>query len=264
MPTFRQTNTLKPTADQFNELFDLRANTFWKYGAYSWVDPKTIYANVTEMRDDLRELLFSTSTFWQMFWEDDTLLGFRSFEPCYVNTLGVPAVSYNSPFNSMFESGWEQTTLKNNIAISRPSPSIGDVTWAWTRPEVSPIWNNNDGETFYEAMREYAFERAYSTAYGSLQKQLLWNNRHLETIKYDIWLKYGFKYDGEVKESGFNVDDSETTIYRLIGGDSLGWPRYHALYHKDNVERPEYVARPHMETLDDATEPPAPVPIPTV
>ena len=197
MPTFRQTNTLKPTADQFNELFDLRANTFWKYGAYSWVDPKTIYANVTEMRDDLRELLFSTSTFWQMFWEDDTLLGFRSFEPCTVNTLGVPAASYNSPFNSMFESGWEETTLKNNIAISRTSPSMGDVTWAWTRPEVSPIWNNDDGESFYQAMHEYAFERAYSTAYGSLQKQLIWNNRHLETIKYDIFLKYGFKYDNE-------------------------------------------------------------------
>ena len=263
MPTFRQTNTLKPTEDQFNELFDLRINTFWKYKAYSWVDPSTIYSSPEEMRDDVREWTFENSVFWQMFWEDDVLLGFRSFERCDINSA-TPSVTDNSPIHKIFgkESRWWTRTLKNNIAISRKSPSLGDVTWAWNRPEVSPVWNNNDGETFYEAMYYNGFDRAYSTSYGSLQKQLIWNNRDKETIKYDIFLQGGYKFNGEIVPAGFDVNDDETHIYRLIGGDSLGWPRYHALYHMNNSERPDTVFRPYIESIDDAP-PVAPIPPPT-
>ncbi len=276
MPTFRQTNTITPTEDQFNELFDLRINTFWKYKAYSWFDPQLVYDSPTDMRNKVREELFEKSTFWQMFWEDDVLLGLRSFEPSTMYDASVPYVTIHSPFHKMFadDENWMYDTLKINIAISRPSPSIGDVTWAWTRPEVSPVWDNKDGETLYEAFRNTGFKRAYSTCYGSLQKQLLWNNRHQETVKYDIFLQGGYNFDeseeysiatgDEIGQAGFDINDDETHIYRLIGGDSLGWPRYHALYHLNNAERPDTAPKPYIESEDSPDKPPvAPIPEPT-
>ena len=252
----------------------MRINTFWKYKAYSWFDPQLVYDSPTDMRNKVREELFEKSTFWQMFWEDDVLLGLRSFEPSTMYDASVPYVTIHSPFHKMFadDETWMHDTLKINIAISRPSPSIGDVTWAWTSPEVSPVWDNKDGETLYEAFRNTGFKRAYSTCYGSLQKQLLWNNRHQETVKYDIFLQGGYNFDeteeysiatgDEVGQAGFDINDDETHIYRLIGGDSLGWPRYHALYHMNNSERPDTVFRPYIESIDDAP-PVAPIPPPT-
>ena len=40
MGTYRQTNTIRPTEEQFVELFDLHKQTFWDYAAYTWYDPK--------------------------------------------------------------------------------------------------------------------------------------------------------------------------------------------------------------------------------
>ena len=125
MPTFRQTNTLKPTEEQFKELFDLRINTFWKYGAYSWADPKTIWETPEDMRDKVWILLDSNTIIWQMYWEDDILLGLRSFEPCISSVIGSVPITEYTPFNKIFGEGtnWEIHTLRCNIALSRPSPS---------------------------------------------------------------------------------------------------------------------------------------------
>jgi len=263
MPTFKQTNKLKPTEEQFKELFDLRINTFWKYGAYSWADPKTIWKSPEEMRDNVWLKLKDSTLIWQMYWEDDVLLGFRSFERCTTMNIGsAPVNKEYSPFNKMFgeDTGWELRTLRCNIALSRPSPSMGNMGWMY-EPFVAPTWDNNDGESLYQAMIDFAFDRAYAPTYGSLQKQLIWNNRDSESIKHDIFLQAGFKYNNEISPAGFDINDDETHIYRLIGGDSMGWPRFHALYHQNNASRPEVVPRPYMETLDSPDKPPvAPIP----
>lgn len=253
---YRQTNTLRPTEDQFNELMVLQKNTFWEHGAYSWYDPKKIFTDYDDMKDRIIPWSLSSAYFFQMWWEDDTLLGFRAFMPSeieedYVGGMihtasddgPIPKIIGDDPF-------WKEKTAKTDIFIGRPDSTGSQQNWMFHRPEVAPVWDNGDGESLHQALWQHGLERAYSCAHGKLQKQHLWNNRDCECFKHDIFLQHGYSFN-ERKQLGFEVDTQESFIYRLVGGHSLGWPTRHALYHIDNAERPDQVPLPYIPSRDE-------------
>ena len=261
---YRQTNTLRPTEEQFKELFDLQINTFWKHKAYTYYDPQLVFSSKEEMRDMICEWSLNISTFFQMWWEDDTLLGFRSFLPCQTSedVVGgtVQTATPDGPISKIIGEGYERTTLRTDIFIGRPDSTGSQENWMFKRPEVAPVWNNNDGESVYQAIIDNGFERAYSCAHGMVQKQHLWNNRDTDAIKHDIFLKYGYSFS-ESRELGFDPDEQKSFIYRLVGGESIGWPPIHSSYHHQNTTRPDKVERPFMVTRDDPNKPQeAPIP----
>ena len=261
---YRQTNTIRPTETQFKELFELQYNTFWEHGEYTYYDPKLVFSSKEDMRDEIYTYVENNAKFYQMWWEDDTLLGFRTFMDCtieedasggYVNS-GTP----DGPISKIIGKGYESTTLRSDLFIGRPDSTGSQQNWMFHRPEVAPIWDNKDGETLFEAFWRHGAKRAYSCTFGKLQKQHLWNNRDCECFKHDIFLQNGYSFN-ERREVGFDTDEDTSFIYRLVGGESLGWPPMHSMYHHNNATRPDKVERPYMDTLDGASEPPAP-PVP--
>lgn len=256
---YRQTNTLRPTEEQFKELFDLQINTFWKHKAYTWYDPQLTFDTPEAFRDAVCEWSLTHTKIYQMWWEDDTLLGFRAFMDSHleedfiggmVHTAGedgpIPKIVGDDP-------DWKLKCLKTDIFIGRPDSTGSQQNWMFDRPEIGPTWNNNDGESLWESMHLYGYERAYSCAHGSLQKQHLWNNRHKECFKHDIFLQNGYSFN-ERRKLGFDTNEQTSFIYRLVGGESMGWPRHHALYHLNNAERPDKVERPYIQSIDEPIE----------
>tara|TARA_Y200000002_G_scaffold380459_1_gene391996 strand:- start:240 stop:1064 length:825 start_codon:yes stop_codon:yes gene_type:complete len=255
---YRQTNTLRPTEEQFKELFDLNINAFWKHQAYTWYDPKLTFDTPEEFRDAIVKWSLEHTKIYQMWWEDDTLLGFRAFLESnlqedfiggMVHTAGddgpIPKIVGDDP-------DWKLKCLKTDIFLGKPD-STGNKQWYWDRPEITPIWNNNDGESLWEAMHRNGYERAYSCVHGSVQKQMLWENRHKLTgfgSAHDIWLQNGYSFN-ERRQLGFDLNEQTSFVYRLIGGESLGWPKHHALYHLNNTERPDKIERPYILSIDE-------------
>ena len=265
---YRQTNKELVTEDEFKELFDIQQNTFWKYKAYSWYDPQLIFKSADEMRDALWVWASDNATFWQKWWEDDTLIGFRMFCPC--NTQEdfsggiIHTASEDGPIGKIIGPDFKEKTMRTDIMIGRPDSTGSQKHWMETRPEIAPTWNNNDGQSLYQTMLDNGFERAYSCTHGMLQKQLLWGSKDCESLKHDIWLQHGYSFN-ERLQLGFDVNEQTSFIYRLVGGESMGWPSIHPLYHVDNIERPDKVERPYMETRDDPNmPPPAPIPPETI
>ena len=270
MGTYRQTNTLKPTEEQFVELFDLHKKTFWDYAAYTWYNPKHLYTDFEQFRDEVMGWSLGSAIFYQMWWEDDTLLGFRAFHDANqredFNGAMVHTASDDGPIPKIIGDNpdWKNETLKTDLMVTRPD-STGDAKhWMRTRPEISPVWDNNDGESLYQAMWQYGKKRAYCCTHGRLQKQLLWGSRDCESLKHDIWLQMGYSFN-ERKELGFNPDEQESFIYRLVGGkqEHMGWPSIHSLYHVNNVERPDSIERPYIASVDEPEKlgiQPAPIP----
>lgn len=257
--TYRQTNTLRPTEDQFNELMTLQKNTFWEHGAYSWYDPKKIFTDFDDMKERIISWSLEFSYFYQMWWEDDTLLGFRAFMPSeitedYVGGIihtasddgPIPKIIGDDPF-------WKEKTAKTDIFLGRPDSTGSQQNWMFDKKEITPVWDNKDGESLHEALHLHGCERAYSCVHGRLQKQMLWENRNKLTgfgSAHDIWLQNGYSFN-ERKQLGFDINTQTSFVYRLIGGHSLGWPSRHALYHIDNVERPDQVPLPYIPSRDE-------------
>ena len=269
MGTFRQTNTIRPTKDQFKELFDLNKNTFWEHSAYSWYDPKPLFNNNYEsFRDSVINWSLQHTKIFQMYWEDDTLLGLRSFLPSeleedYANAI-IHTASDDGPIPKIIgdDPNWKDKTLKLDIMVTREDSTGSRQRWMIEQPEIAPTWNNNDGESLWQAMWQIGYERAYGCTHGKLQKQLLWQQKGCESLKHDIWLQMGYSFN-ERKQLGFDVNEQSSFIYRLVGGESMGWPRNHALYHKDNEQRPDKIERPYIDSIDKALEQglePAPIP----
>ena len=273
MGTYRQTNTIRPTEEQFVELFDLHKQTFWDYAAYTWYNPKHLYNDYEQFRDEIVDWSLSTAIFYQMWWEDDTLLGFRAFHNSnqredFAGSL-VHTASDDGPIPKIIGGGknypnWQDETLKTDLMVTRPD-STGDAhNWMRKRPETSPVWDNNDGETVWQVMWQHGKKRAYCCTHGMLQKQLLWKYKDAYSLKHDIFLQNGYSFN-ERKQLGFDVDEQKSFIYRLVGGkhEHMGWPSIHPLYHVDNVERPDEVKRPYVASIDEAEKQgiqPAPIP----
>jgi len=265
---YRATTRIEPTEEQFKELFDLNMNAFWEHKAYTYYDPKLVFENKEQFRDRIWEWLQHHVTFWQMWWEDEELIGLRAFMPCdvaedpsgaYINTA-----TDNGPIAQIVGlSNWQEKTMRTDIFLGKPD-SKGTKAWYFDEPEIAPTWDNKDGESVYQAILDHGFERAYSAIHGTVQKKMLWENRHKLTgfgSAYDIFLQYGMSYQEE-KQVGFDLEDNHSWVYRLIGGESMGWPSHHPLYHHDNAKRPEIIPRPYMETRDDPNKPPEAPPVP--
>ena len=286
---YRQTTTYRVQESEFKELFDIKKNTFYKHKAYSWYDPTLIYETAEDMRDDLWIYADRFAVFWQCWWEDDLLIGFRMFTDCrhqedfsggMVHTAGpngplgkILGGDNWKPQKHIGTSGipvetdlddWRSTTLKTDVMIGRPDSTGDQHHWMLTRPEISPVWDNNDGESVHQAMWQNGYERAYACQHGKLQKQLLWGARECESLKYDRWLKHGYAFN-ERQEVGFNVDEQTSFIYRLVGAkmEWMGWPMSHPLYHKDDTIRPDLLPRPYIASRDEQEKlgiQPAPIP----
>ncbi len=256
---YRQTNTLRPTEEQFKELFDLNINAFWKHQSYTWYDPKLTFDTPEDFRDAVCEWSLEHTRIYQMWWEDDTLLGLRAFldsglEEDFIGGM-VHTAGDDGPIPKILgndDPDWRLKCLKSDIFLGK-ADSTGTKQWYWDRPEITPVWNNNDGESLWEAMHQWGYERAYSCVHGSVQKQMLWENRHKLTgfgSAHDIWLQNGYSFN-ERRQLGFDTNEQTSFIYRLVGGESLGWPRHHALYHLNNAERPDKVERPYIKSIDE-------------
>tara|TARA_B110000003_G_C16494469_1_gene474838 strand:+ start:81 stop:899 length:819 start_codon:yes stop_codon:yes gene_type:complete len=252
---YRQTTSLTPTYEQFEELFDLHKSTYWEHAAYTWYDPKKMFVSYDAFKEGVITWSMAHTTLWQMWWEDDTLLGMRSFLESHVHEdmAGgiIHTASDDGPIPKIIgdDPDWKTKTLKTDIFVGRPDSTGSQHNWMLNRPETAPTWNNNDGESLWEAMWSRGKERAYSCAHGSMQKQILWNNRDCEAFKHDIFLQMGYSFN-ERKQLGFEIDAQNSFIYRLIGGESMGWPKIHSLYHIDNAERPDKVERPYIASID--------------
>ena len=258
---YRQTNTLRPTEEQFKELFDLQINTFWKYKAYTWYDPQLVFESPEDMRDKITEWSLAETQFYQMFWEDETLLGFRAFMPCSVVEDSAHAMinsaGLDGPIPKILGDDFYENTLRTDIFIGRPGSTGNQNDWMFDRPEMSPTWDAGEGESLHQAIIDNGFKHSYSIIHGKIQKQRLWAARNKLTgiFARDIYLQNGYSYR-EKKILGFDVNEQDSFIYRLVGGESLGWPPIHPLYHVDNAPRPDVVPRPYMATIDDPERPP--------
>ena len=289
---YRQTTSYRIKENEFKELFDIKKNTFYKHKAYSWYDPTLLYETAEDMRDDMWVYADRFATFYQCWWEDDFLIGFRMFTDCrhqedfsggLVHTAGpngplgkILGGDNWKPTKHIGTSGipveadlddWRSKTLKTDVMIGRPDSTGDQHHWMLTRPEISPVWDNKDGESLHCAMWQHGYERAYACQHGKLQKQLLWGAKECESLKYDRWLKHGYAFN-ERQEVGFNVDEQTSFIYRLVGAkmEWMGWPMSHPLYHDEDTIRPDLVERPWIASRDEQERDgiqPAPIPRPT-
>ena len=261
--TYKQTNTLRPTEDQFKELFDSQANTFWKYNAHSVQPPNEIYDSVEEYRDILCKDILIDTRFFQMFWEDDYLIGFRQISDANISKdLPNPAKVDSFPITKILgvEELARDKTGRMGFSVGRASKSHTQREWM-AMEFCSPLHDNKDGESFYEAMINNNFEQIYGMIHGSVQKKLCFSDIFDKGLfEQDIYLNYSVdKTTG--KQTGLDLNDDDSVMFRLIGGHHLGWPSFHALYHNDNNINMNKVPRPYMETLDSPDKPPvAPIP----
>ena len=84
--TYRQTNTQDPTEEQIANLLEYNKTALWnpisstkQVFAYTWYDPKLIFNSWEDFKDVVIEWILGETEIFQMWWEDDNLLGFRSF-----------------------------------------------------------------------------------------------------------------------------------------------------------------------------------------
>ena len=106
-----------------------------------------------------------------MWWEDDTLLGFRAFMDSHLEEDFIGGMVHTAvmmgPIPKIIgdDPNWREKCLKTDIFIGRPDSSGSQQNWMFDRPEfVSPVWNNNDGESLWESMHRFGYERAYSVS----------------------------------------------------------------------------------------------------
>ena len=154
---YRQTTTYRVQESEFKELFDIKKNTFYKHKAYSWYDPTLVYETAEDMRDDLWIYADRFAVFWQCWWEDDLLIGFRMFTDCrhqedfsggLVHTAGpngplgkILGGDNWKPQKHIGTSGipvetdlddWRSTTLKTDVMIGRPDSTGDQHHWMLT------------------------------------------------------------------------------------------------------------------------------------
>lgn len=266
--TYRQTNTQDPTEEQIANLLEYNKASIWnpefltkQVFAYTWYDPKLIFNSWEDFKDVVIEWILGETEIFQMWWEDDNLLGFRSFIGANVREDFSHGVVHSSMIGGPIHKivgdqenpEWLLRTLKTDLTLIQPDSSGEIQNWCW-KEFVSPVWNNNDGETLYQAMWKMQYDRAYSYQHFPALKRAFWDNRDKPSQKHDIYLNSGWSFN-ERKELGFDVDSEKCFIYRLIGGASLGWPSHHALYHHQNAPRPEQVQRPYIASLDSPDRP---------
>ena len=260
---YKQTNTLRPTEDQFKELFDSQANTFWKYNAHSAIPANETYDSVEDMRDKMCAMILEETRFFQMFWEDDYLIGFRQISDAIISKdMHNPAKYKSFPISKILGSDWSEKdkTGRMGFSVGRASNSHAQREWM-TMDFCSPLHDNKDGESFHEAMINNNFEQIYGMIHGSVQKKLCFSDIFDKGLfEQDIYLSCSLdKTTG--RETGFDLNNEDSVMFRLIGGHHLGWPSFHALYHNDNNVNMNKVPRPYMDTLDSPDKPPvAPIP----
>ena len=221
----RHTFDKQPTQQEFNTLWDANIGAFYTYEAY---EDTSQFTNNEEMRDSYYMSLLDSTDLWHLVYE--TVDGEESI-------IGMICVQRMTNYSRQIEDdkfSWlddilgddrEEWVSKTGFQSMNAYLDDSNGTKAWCGTDL-----HMEDTGGLEGINALGFDRIFSTAKGTVQKQFahLARTAGARSFQGDHVLDLGLDSSNDNAITTYNHDDQTTSIIKLTNG--IGWPSTHALY----------------------------------